>query len=588
MLGQQTPKHLILHFCKVCSTATMASSDPHRSTLTESNLEGTVTLRDRRALVPIPEDRSDGASVDFSRITQQKKSWVLANDDKESVVASSTRGVVDERPEASLPRDGDGLSNASGVQKAPRCRISWKIVAIVLLLGIVGIATVLVIARGALMGGNDDSNQNLRGNSPSVPSPTPPTNADELEELNGVLRSFSGDSLFRPGTAQYKARRWIALEDEARVRVRTHGPDRIRQRYSLAVFYFATSGDQWSDQYLNADHECNWDGISCNSGSVVTSLSYRQAGLNGTIPKEVGKIRGLQDIDFSGNALSRGIPKSLFGSPNIKIVRLSDNQLDGKVGSWIWRSSLREVRLRNNSFRGKLPSVPPSRRRYSLSTIDFRDNNFSGTISESWGKLNSSLVGLYLGGNGLTGTIPEWIYDANRLQHLYIPNTNISGTISEKLWKLPNLQKIVLHNNKLSGSIPGVPITASPKVRGCDLSANFLNGTIPPTLFRLSKLEALVLSNNSLTGTIPEVPIPGIMSLWHIGVGRNSLEGSLPSSLWDLPSLESLDVFWNRLNGTIAFPVGTTSLPLKHFWGQMNDFEGMLPTNWSRLLHLGE
>lgn len=48
----------------------------------------------------------------------------------------------------------------------------------------------------------------------------------------------------------------------------------LEQRYGLTTLYFATQGEEWSDNsgWLGDEQECSWTGIECESGSETITL----------------------------------------------------------------------------------------------------------------------------------------------------------------------------------------------------------------------------------------------------------------------------------------------------------------------------
>lgn len=105
-------------------------------------------------------------------------------------------------------------------------------------------------------------------------APTPICNLSEearyeelLEELGVVSMSNLADS----ATPQGKAFDWIASLDEMHL---CPGDDRLIQRYTAAVLYFSTRGEDWNDNtsWLSANSECEWAGLTCNLIGEVTAV----------------------------------------------------------------------------------------------------------------------------------------------------------------------------------------------------------------------------------------------------------------------------------------------------------------------------
>ena len=586
------------------------------SYLTESTLQGTTALRDHQGLRPIPEDRSDGNSSTVSRradsmnimaIMSMSNRHVAQNDGNHSIVASSTGGVVDDKPQ----EQPYGAKKTSGqphvvpiedtnqlARATPRC--NWKILAIVAGLLLAGAVGGYVISNRVFQQKDKNSSKSSgdgggssTGNSPDDsprPAPTPPP-TNRQSTIEDFLNQISGESLRDPRTPQSSARRWIRFQDEAKLTLVTDGSSRVMQRYALATLYYSTGGEAWADNtgYLTGEHECTWKGVVCVDNSV-TEIHLPNHNLNGTIPKEVTKIPWLRRFDLSENALYDKIPSSLWSAAALRSVYLHNNQLEGTIKTKMWKLlDLEELLLYNNSLTGTLPDIHTKRpTEFKLRGFDVRNNGLVGQIPGNYSKL-SNLQGFLISDNQITGTIPEALYQHTNLRWLFLANNRLTGTLSESIWSLPSLQVARLGTNRLSGTIPSIPLTASqPNLRGIDLCNNTLTGTLPTGLFQIRSLQGLLIQNNTLTGTIPSIPSPSVLSLNHIDLGRNRLSGTLPPELWDLPELEFLDLYINRFNGSLpAFPP-TKSLQLKTLWLQNNSFTGDLPVNWSPAPDIGK
>ena len=118
--------------------------------------------------------------------------------------------------------------------------------------------------------------------------------------------------LLDESTPQGKAFRWIADGDEA-----TLCPDgtpggegrRLVQRYVAAVLYYSTGGEGWEEchasdaacgtaagsdggggrfrpgsrPFLSEESECDWAGLTCNSGGTITSIELCESAVCGSV-----------------------------------------------------------------------------------------------------------------------------------------------------------------------------------------------------------------------------------------------------------------------------------------------------------------
>ena len=82
--------------------------------------------------------------------------------------------------------------------------------------------------------------------------------------------------LLDPATPQGEAFQWF--DESGGVDVCTYPT--AQQRYALAVLYFSTNGDGWTDNtgWLSGLPECGWFGVTCDAAFIefVTALDLRK------------------------------------------------------------------------------------------------------------------------------------------------------------------------------------------------------------------------------------------------------------------------------------------------------------------------
>lgn len=233
---------------------------------------------------------------------------------------------------------------------------------------------------------------------------------DRTEIIMHAVKQFSGESNLLSGrSAQYRAYNWINRLDEGilcpeYVQNEQHdGPvyPRLLQRYSLAVFYFSTLGNDWTrcsggvmlndcdsrkQRWLSGASECNWYGVKCNEQGQVTHLHLPENGLEGRLPMEIfsltamkglslghnGNITGkipleiaqwdqLEYLDLDGNNLEGPFP-NVYDTATLQAIDLNNNRLSGNIGSAIGRlGQLVVLQIENNEFEGALPMEAISR-----------------------------------------------------------------------------------------------------------------------------------------------------------------------------------------------------------------------------------
>lgn len=135
---------------------------------------------------------------------------------------------------------------------------------------------------------------NTAGNTVSEP-PTPSPTTQEFASLQSLITSVSfdqGASLNNTASPQYKALTWLGGNENLDAY-----PDWRRiQRYVLAVFYYSTNGDDWTDKngWLTDDNECEWISWAvdekCNDDGGFLRLAILDNNLIGTIPEELALL----------------------------------------------------------------------------------------------------------------------------------------------------------------------------------------------------------------------------------------------------------------------------------------------------------
>ena len=135
----------------------------------------------------------------------------------------------------------------------------------------------------------------------SAPSPSPMnqtcnglTEEERVQQILALLDTLANpDEIRDVSTPQGKATTWIIEQDTLKA-----CPDdtcAFVQRWSLAVIYYSTNGDDWfecsanpnasdpcgtvrpfrgKDRFLSSVSECDWAGITCNTQGCVTEIVF--------------------------------------------------------------------------------------------------------------------------------------------------------------------------------------------------------------------------------------------------------------------------------------------------------------------------
>ena len=101
---------------------------------------------------------------------------------------------------------------------------------------------------------------------------------------------------------------------------------------ALLALHDSTGGDDWKDRtgWLSSSSPCEWHGISCKRGHVV-SISLLSNQLTGPVPPELGSLGDLRILELSYNQLTGTIPPELGNLGALEVLLLHDNQLTGTI-----------------------------------------------------------------------------------------------------------------------------------------------------------------------------------------------------------------------------------------------------------------
>ncbi|KAL2651782.1 hypothetical protein R1flu_019910 [Riccia fluitans] len=250
----------------------------------------------------------------------------------------------------------------------------------------------------------------------------------------------------------------------------------------ISLLQFKYSAGQFAEEISSWDWTVNqctgWKGVKCWSTGNVRVLQLPQAGLNGTLTRDLGGLPFVTIFSLQGNNLTGVIPQEMVTMTGLKQLLLQGNQLNGSIPDCLRNmTKLEELNLANNRLEGPFPS------------------NMFATMR------NLQIV--ELGNNIISGPIPDDLVDIPTLQRLVLRSNNLSGPISPLLASSPSLVNVDLSNNSLEGNLPSTWTVTN--MTSLDLSSNFLQGEIPFSLFSLSNLTRLNLARNNFTGKIPQL-----------------------------------------------------------------------------------
>ena len=124
----------------------------------------------------------------------------------------------------------------------------------------------------------------------------------------------------------------------------------------------------------------------------VTSLLLSNNLLLGTLPQEIGNLRTLTKLYLSNNSFTGMIPESLWSLDYLQKLNVSLNHFNGTLSQMMWSLSRATMILFDqNLLIGALPDIPDDIVVPPLVKLWIHDNGFTGTLPESFIRLNNSL-----------------------------------------------------------------------------------------------------------------------------------------------------------------------------------------------------
>ncbi|KAK9077037.1 hypothetical protein SSX86_005372 [Deinandra increscens subsp. villosa] len=336
----------------------------------------------------------------------------------------------------------------------------------------------------------------------------------------------------------------------------------------------------------------------------LTYLSLYQNQLSGSIPREMGKMNSLKWVELQLNNLSGPIPPSLGDLKFLSLLRLHANKLSGPIPQELGKlASLSNLQLANNQLNGSIPIS--FGKLQMLDTLSLSDNQLFGSIPLEFGKLK--WLEIDITNNSFSGSLPDGICNAKKLEYLSVVNNKLTGRIPKSLLNCSSLLRARFDGNQLTGDVSesfGVyPLlnyinlndnqlygeisdnwSKCRNLTTIQMGGNRIQGNIPTSLGNLVQLEVLNLSNNHLVGVIPKEF--GRMNLMEkLFLSNNRLSGVVPQELGSLVQLLILDLSKNKLNGSIPSSFGQFS-KLFSLNLSNNEFIGEIPAQFGKLVQL--
>ena len=486
--------------------------------------------------------------------------------------------------------DQDEAEAKDIMQTTKRRRIIGVLaLAFLIFVGVTVTVVLLVLLQG---GSSNDATTSVPLFTPtnsSNPSQAAPTTQSSKENYVWAwLPDYTLDAMKEPDSPQSLAYRFI-VEDAS---LSNYSDWRIRQRFALATFFYATGGEDWreSTNWLNySHHECDWwsqpsYGISlgdlrdevfypnpCDRGptnpnpfGVYKHLWQWENGLQGTLPPEVFWLTSLRTISIYKNALEGRIPSTIGHLSDFLGLNIGVTLLTGGIPSEVGlMTTTKYVAATGTALANTIPSELGllSNLRYLVLTA----SQLTGSLPKELGECEA-LEWLVLEENQLTGPLPSQLGTLHGMKYLRLFENSLSSTIPTELGNLSHLYDALVFDNDLTGSLPS-ELGAMPGLRKLQLHGNMLSGSIPTEFGNLSNLNYVSLQDNTLTGVVPS-EVGSLAELQFLYLQENFLTGAIPSELGMLTNLEWMLLHSNRLNlNEMDIPLEVDALATnRSFW----------------------
>mmetsp|Transcript_19291 Transcript_19291/g.28558 ORF Transcript_19291/g.28558 Transcript_19291/m.28558 type:complete len:659 (-) Transcript_19291:5326-7302(-) len=215
--------------------------------------------------------------------------------------------------------------------------------------------------------------------------------------------------------------------------------NRVRQRFALAVFFFATGEIQrgWLDEDVT---ECNWliqgsygSALTCNFADEIIGMDFSGSRLGGTIPKEIALLSELSSLVLNDNGFEGTIPTEIGKLSRLKSIELGFiESLTGTIPTEI--GELTALTQMYFSYMGMEGTIPTEIGR--LTNCDFFaafDINLNGTIPSEVGLMTSLSFFDVSMNRDLTGPLPTELGILTSVDHMHLYDTGLSGSMPSSL-----------------------------------------------------------------------------------------------------------------------------------------------------------
>jgi Leucine-rich repeat (LRR) protein len=229
----------------------------------------------------------------------------------------------------------------------------------------------------------------------------------------------------------------------------------------------------WDEQTLVTE----WPGITVgeaggdSEGRVVT-IHLGGKGLTGVVPASLGELTALTELRLDTNQLTGHVPESLVGLTALSQLWLNGNQLSGVVPLPLTERLTGPPALCVDNSQLPAPDPIPLPLIKAECDVLQRLRNQCPELQSLWdehapvsewqgltfgkagGPTDGRVVGIRLGGKGLTGGVSTCFGELTALTVLMLEWNQLTGPVPASLGGLTSLSELWLYNNQLTGKVP--------------------------------------------------------------------------------------------------------------------------------------
>ncbi|KAL6129334.1 hypothetical protein ACLB2K_072685 [Fragaria x ananassa] len=137
--------------------------------------------------------------------------------------------------------------------------------------------------------------------------------------------------------------------------------------------------------------------------SLALGLNLSHNHLTGSLPMEVGNLKGLSSLDLSDNMLSGEFPTSIGKCRSLEVLHLQGNSFQGTISSLEPLRGLQFLDLSRNNLSGEIPQYLE---RFQLLNLNLSFNDFRGELPVGGVFKNASAISI-VGNSKLCGGVAQ-------------------------------------------------------------------------------------------------------------------------------------------------------------------------------------